>query len=230
MAGKLIAGNSEKAELAERIVYSLCDRYQDVKLGNKEDPLDELIFILLTVRTDYRRYEGIWKTLKIHFPSWEKIIESDINEVAMLILYGGMQNQKASRIMNALIYLQQTTNRLSLDFLRGLLDEDSEKFLLNIPGVGKKIARCVMLFSLHRQVLPVDSNIIRVAKRIGLIASVFDDNKNSDLLQELTPREIRHDFHVYVVSLGRELCTISAPRCIICPLVPMCNYGRKVLK
>ena len=230
MAGKLIVDNSAKAEMTEKIVYFLRDRYKNIELGNKEDPLDELIFILLTVKTDYRHYESIWKAFKKRFPSWERVIESDINDVATVILSGGMQNQKATRIVNALIYLQQTTNRFSLDFMNKLSDEDSEKFLLNIPGVGKKVARCVLLFSLHRQVLPIDSNIMRVAKRIGLIASGFNENENPDLLQEITPREIRHDFHVCLVSLGRELCTISSPRCIICPLVSMCNYGREVLK
>lgn len=230
MALKLTGNIIEKSELAKDIVSLLGYKYGGVDLGNKSDPLDELIFILLTVRTNYRLYEILWRNFKNRYNKWEQVIVADEEEIADTIILGGMQKQKANRILDVLTYLYKTTGKLSLDFLHELSDEDSEKFLRTIPGVGRKIARCVMLFALHKETLPVDSNILRVSRRIGLIGLDKNEGKNADLIQIIIPRENRHKFHVYAVSLGREICIINSPKCNLCPLIDLCNYGRGLNK
>ena len=54
-------------------------------------------------------------------------------------------------------------------------DEDAEAYLVSLPGVGIKTAKCVLMYSLRRAVLPVDTHVARVSRRLGLLAVKFQD-------------------------------------------------------
>jgi len=98
--------------------------------------------------------------------------------------------------------------------------------LLSLPGVGRKTARCILMYSLGREVFPVDTHCWRVAIRLGWIAPSCSNGrcypKDMDALQEKIPPELRYTLHVNMVSLGREICTMRQPKCPDCPLTHLC--------
>ncbi len=212
------------------ICTTLREKYGNLQdLGNKQDPLDELIFILLTVRTDYRQYVPLWNNFTNHFRNWNEVLHSREEEVSVAIISGGLQRQKAQRIRESLAAIERLTGDLDLDFLRYFTDEEAEKFLLSLPGVGKKVAKCVMMYSLHRPVLPIDSNIIRVWGRIGLDGNNTTERMILNSLESKIPEGERYSFHTGLVGLGREICLRTKPKCGICPIVEYCVYGRSVV-
>ncbi len=75
-------------------------------------------------------------------------------------MWGGLQNQKASAAKGIIMHLIRKLGRPTLNPLKKMSDEECEKFLMSLPGVGKKVARCVMLYSLDRQVFPVDAQLM----------------------------------------------------------------------
>jgi endonuclease-3 len=91
-------------------------------------------------------------------------------------------------------------------------------------GVGPKTVACVLLFSLGRPVLPVDTHVLRVSRRVGLIESRTSMEKAHQVLGEMVPDGAVYDFHVNMVSHGRRVCYSREPRCDICALAPHCDY------
>ena len=75
-------------------------------------------------------------------------------ELARVLRSGGLALHKAQAIRGALDGIQDYFGRLTLDPLRDWDDAACESFLTRLPFVGRKVARCVLMYSLKRQVFP----------------------------------------------------------------------------
>lgn len=205
--------------LQAKVANLLQSQYSDFAHHNKKNPLDELIFILLSTTTTEPVYLQTYRAFKKRFPSYADLLGASIQEISEPIYIGGQFIQKASAIKSIIAILNDRFGRPTLSPLHAMLDAQCEEFLTSLPRIGKKIARCVMLYSLGRKVFPVDTHCRRVALRLGWMDSEgFDE----DLLQSVIPAELRFSLHVNFISLGREFCTSKAPSCGRCPLIQLC--------
>lgn len=193
-------------------------------LGNKADPLDEAIYITLTFQTDVPRAMAMWTRLRRHFRSWDEVERARLAEIAAVLREGGLHRQKARTIRSLLRSVRGLDSSLSLDFLRSLEDDDAERILTRLPGLSWKGSRCVLLYSLGRDVFPVDSNTFRILKRVGVIrlAAIYRQRDLHDALQDSVPPERRRSLHVNLVLHGQRICVPLRPRCNRCPLRKMC--------
>lgn len=66
----------------------------------------------------------------------------------------------------------------------------ADAHLVSLPGVSKKVAKCVLMYSLGRSVLPVDVRVHRVAARLGLPAKRRPDT-SQDAIEGAVPEELR---------------------------------------
>jgi endonuclease-3 len=200
--------------------------YHDFNHYNLKNPLDELLFIMCSTKTGEASYRKSFRALKETFPTHLKIAEAPAEYIVRPIASGGLSNQKANAIRSLLDIIVARFGEPSLKSLRAMGDEEAEDFLLSLPGVGKKTARCVLMYSLGRQVFPVDTHCWRIAKRLGWIRPTQKDQhcapRDMDRLQSKIPPELRHSLHVNMISLGREICTPSVPRCDECPISAWC--------
>jgi endonuclease III len=208
------------------ITNKLAREYQDFAHYNKKNPLDELIFILCSVKRSEKVYLNAFKTLKRTFPKYELLADTTVQELSQVIAWGGLQNQKATVVKAIINILISKFGRPTLAPLKKMPDKECEQFLLSLPGVGKKVARCVMLYSLNRQVFPIDSHCWRIINRLGWNKNIFNNNYcstvNMDFLQELIPPSLRYSLHVNMVSHGRKICTERYPKCNACLIKQFC--------
>lgn len=142
--------------------------------------------------------------------------------------WGGLQNQKAASVKVLMENIVDKFGQPSLSKLKYLNDEECDEFLSSLPGVGKKVARCVMLYSLDRKVFPVDTHCWRIAGRLGWIEPSarngnYCSSEAMDQLQEIIPSDLRFGLHVNMVSLGREICNARKPQCGECPIQKYCR-------
>ena len=79
-------------------------------------------------------------------------------------------------------------------------------------------ARCVLMYSLGRDVLPVDAHLWRVSQRVGLLPRGISWARAHDAIHEVVEPELRFALHVGLVVHGREVCTYREPRCGECVL------------
>lgn len=197
-------------------------------LGNKRNPLDELIYIQLSVRTRESTYQTTYSALRsLARGSWGRLLDVPVRMLAHVLESGGMGRVKAERLRSQLLGIRDRFGRVSLAPLRDMSDEDAEGFLRSLPGVGPKVARCVLLYSLDRNVFPVDSNCHRVLSRVGLLPPHIHVKAGHDFLQELVPKHLRRSLHVNLVHHGRAICVPGTPRCELCPIVELCTTGRR---
>jgi endonuclease III len=205
----------------------LSARYRDFAHHNKVNPLSELLYILCSTQTDELKYTRSYAALRARYRSFHALRSARTCDLERLLAPAGLSRQKARAIKAILTYLQRANGKPSLAPLRGLDDDTCERMLTELPHVGKKTARCVMMYSLGRKVFPVDTHCWRICRRLGWIEPTYRDGRCSqadmDRLQALVPPESRYTLHVNMVSLGREICLPAKPRCADCPVRLYCR-------
>ena len=96
--------------------------------------------------------------------------------------------------------------------------------LTKLPGVGEKTAQVVLIEGLNIPAFPVDTHVLRVSKRLGLIKEDLTANQASKILKEIFPIENWAILHKQMVLFGRYLCKAKKPECLNCKLKNICNY------
>lgn len=208
------------------ITEALVQRFGQPTLGNKKNPFNELLYIILSSRTPPEVYRDTYCSLRREFKTANSIAEARPEYVAETIEQGGLHNKKARAITEIASELKETYGRVTLAPLKEMETEEAEKFLTSLPGVSTKTARCVLMYALDRPVFPVDVHCRRVAHRLGWTPSdIYLTKRQADELQERIPKHLRRDLHVGMVLLGRKYCLPKNPRCRECPLLRFCPTG-----
>jgi endonuclease III len=188
-------------------------------------PVDELILTVLSQNTNDRNRDVAYSRLRERFPSWEEVRRAPLAELRDAIRPGGLAPTKAVRI-------KQILDELNGDDLSWLAEaplEEARDYLRSLPGVGRKTAACVLLFSYGRPEVPVDTHVFRVGSRLGLFGERASFEEAHDEMLRLTDPTDAYEIHVLLIRHGRRTCTARAPRCADCPLRRMCPEGRRRL-
>jgi endonuclease III len=196
-------------------------------LGNKPDPYDELIYILLTVMTRSqpridRAFQGLRELAGDG--GWAGILVAGEDELREVLEPLGFVNRRSQQLRGTVRRIESDLGG-SLDSLRDLTDEEALDYLTSLPGVGTKSAKCVLMYSLRRPVLPVDIHVLRVAKRIGLVDEAASWEEAAANLDRDVEAHLKFAVHVYLVMHGREVCKGPNPQCHDCSLLDMCPTG-----
>lgn len=209
------------------VAAALAARYADFDHYNLKDALDELLFIICSTKTAESSYRTTFDNLKEAFPTPRDLAEAPAEYIAKPIATGGLSGKKSRSIRALLDAITARFGAPTLEPLRNMNDRDAEAFLTALPNVGKKVARCVLLYALGRQVFPVDTHCWRIARRLGWVRRTQKDGRcaprDADRLQARIPPELRFSLHVNLISLGREICTASKPNCATCPINAWCR-------
>lgn len=193
-------------------------------------PLDELVSTILSQNTNDLNRDRAFEALKAEFPSWEAVRDAKAEEVIEAIRTAGLANQKGPRIQAALQSITQEHGSLDLDFLRELSSEEVHRWLIKFNGVGPKTAAIVMQFSLGLPAFPVDTHILRLSKRLGLIEEQTTAERAHKLLADLFEPDTYYSAHLNIIRHGREVCHARKPACEGCVLQDLCGYYETVIK
>ena len=202
----------------------LKSKYGSPRLNNKDDPLDELLFILLSQMTTAPSYERVFNRLKAAFPSWDGLLAVSPKAVHKLIADAGLANQKAPRISELARRLQKDFGAVTLAPVCTWEDGKVEAYLTSLPGAGIKTAKCVMMYAMGRKVLPVDTHVARVLRRLGVLSEGVGGNGVHAAVEAVVPPDLRYDLHVNAVAHGRAVCKARNPKCPGCVVQKLCNH------
>lgn len=206
--------------------WMLESAYNNPRHGNPEDPLDCLIYVMLTRKTPISLGKKIYSKLRRHYPNWLALLSETPGELQKLLRGSGLEELKAGDIRAVLAAVYREFGELSLDRLSGWSNDRCLRFLTGLPGVGTKTARCVMMYSLGRGVFPADTHCIRVLARIGVIEEGLEHRVAQEKLAMLIPGQHAHGLHVNLVAHGQRVCTATSPRCQECPVNKLCSRYR----
>ena len=187
---------------------------------NQMDPIGGLVLAILSQNTNDRNRDRAFGRLRERFGSWEEVALASPSEVEEAIRPAGLSKVKSERIINCLRTLKGGDG--TLDSLKGMSLEEAEGFLTSIPGIGLKTARCVLLFQLGLPAFPVDTHILRVARRLGLVDPKATAEKAQETLSTGAPPGTNLELHLLLIDHGRRVCRARRPRCGVCPLQAVC--------
>ncbi|MBW2147869.1 MAG: endonuclease III [Deltaproteobacteria bacterium] len=210
------------------IISRLESHYGKVRNRPDGDIIGQLVRTILSQNTNDTNRDRAYASLCNRFPSWEDVLLARPEELAAAIRVGGLANIKSSRIIQILQTIQKQNGVLNLDSLSRLSTEEATNYLLHFNGVGLKTAYCVLLFGLGLPVFPVDTHIMRVVRRLGLIPRKISSEKAHQILNQHVPHEKMYSLHVHLIRLGRELCHPRSPQHDACPLTPVCEEYKEV--
>ncbi|GLT82064.1 hypothetical protein SLE2022_004770 [Rubroshorea leprosula] len=172
---------------------------------------------------------------------WEAVRQADIHQIADAIRDRGQQIIIAGRIkdfLNRLVELHGTTD---LEWLRNVPPDKAKEYLLEIRGLGLKSVECVRLLTLQNVAFPVDTNVGRIAVRLGWVPlqplpeelqiHLLEEYPVMDSIQKyLWPRlctldqETLYELHYQLITFGKVFCTKRNPNCNACPMRGDCRH------
>jgi endonuclease-3 len=215
---------------ASRATTILREHYGSPRHDNKDDPLDEVVFIVLSQMTTHHSFGRVFKRLKEVAPSWDEVLRMPLEDLVAVIADAGLSNQKAPRIREILRRTLADFGSVTLEPLRAMSDQEAERYLCSLPGVGTKTAKCVMMYALGRPVLPVDTHVWRLARRLDLVGDDVPYGRVHAALEDVVAGPDRYAFHVNAIAHGRVRCLPRRPRCDRCPLLQLCSHDEAGLK
>jgi endonuclease-3 len=187
------------------------------------EPVHELVLTILSQNTSDRNRDVAYGRLRERFASWEEIRDAPTSEVVEAIRPGGLAVTKAPRIQAV---LRELGEPIELDWLREARRERALDYLTALPGVGRKTAACVMIFSFDRPEIPVDTHVKRVGARLGLFREGASFEEAHEEMRAVTDPADAYELHINLITHGRRICR-PRPRCGECALARMCPAYRE---
>ncbi len=211
-----------------KVNKKLIQRFGVPERRENSDPVDMLIATILSQNTNDKNSYRAFRNLKDKYNKWEEIAEQPRIKIEKQIKTAGLGKQKSGAIKNFLSSVKKEKSKVSLNYLKVLSNDEILTELTKYDGVGVKTASCVLLFSLKRNICPVDTHVHRTLNRIGIVNTKTPD-KTFLAIKDKIPEGIAHSFHTNLIRLGREICKPAKPNCSVCPLLKICNYENKNL-
>lgn len=206
----------------------ILDREYGKKIWKKSgDPTSVLIGTILSQNTTDHNSHRAFDNLKNKFPSWEEVRKSPVSKIEKAIRTGGLSKIKAKRIKNILNQIHNDDSDLSLSYLKKWKTDKIVNYLRRFKGVGDKTIACVLLFSLGRPIIPVDTHVLRLSRRLGLVPEDTDARKTHILMQKLVPENLVYSLHLNLIQHGRRVCKAQNPGCGECLVYDLCEYEEK---
>ena len=104
---------------------------------------------------------------------------------------------------------------------------DTVEELERLPGVGRKTANVVAAVLFGREVMPVDTHVFRVSRRIGLTIGAKTPLQAEAQLEEGFPKHLLPIAHHWLILHGRYVCTARKPKCEVCGIAKWCKSAPK---
>ncbi|XP_074582703.1 protein ROS1A-like [Curcuma longa] len=178
---------------------------------------------------------------KMDSVDWEAVRSADVNEISETIRERGMNNILAERIKEFLNRLVRDHGSIDLEWLRQTEPDKAKNYLLSIRGLGLKSVECVRLLTLHHLAFPVDTNVGRIAVRLGWVPlQPLPESLQLHLLElypiletvqkYIWPRLCKldqrtlYELHYQMITFGKVFCTKSKPNCNACPMRGECKH------
>lgn len=206
---------------AEAIVDRLSKIYNVTWHPSRSD-FDILVATILSQNTNSENTRKAFSRLKEKVSSFKDLLALDEGKLKELIRPAGLYNVKTKRLKKlARIMVERYGGRL--DSILRKTPKEAREELLSLEGVGPKTADIILAFKKGVPVVPVDTHIFRVSKRIGVASPKADYEGVRSALEADIPPEKRQAAHLLLIQFGREICRARNPECSNCPIHNLCD-------
>ena len=179
-----------------------------------EGPFSILIGTILSARTKDESTTKVVKKLFSQYRTPKSLANAKVRDIEKLIKSIGFYHVKAKRI----IKVAQIINSQ----YKGKVPESFEK-LIELPGVGRKTANCVLVYAFDTPAIPVDTHVHRISNRLGLVDTKTPEETEFELIRKI-PKKYWLQINDTFVMYGQNICKPISPLCNVCKIKTKCNY------
>ncbi len=180
-------------------------------------PEDTLIMTMLSARTRDEQVIKAYPGLRKAFPTLKMLAEARPAAIRPYIAAVGLSQAKA-KALNGLA-------KQLLEKHGGQIPKTMDE-LIELPGVGRKTASCVLGYAFKLPAIAVDTHVYRVAHRLGWAKGKTPEKVEEELKDQL-PKNLWREVNRVFILFGRDICKPGVPQCWRCPLAPICAYRPK---
>lgn len=200
--------------LANRNKLTRPTALKELQMEEKNDPFKILIGTILSARSRDENTSKVVHKLFLKYKDAKELADVDIDELKSIIHSIGFYNTKALRIKQVSQIIAEKYDGMVPNMINDLLE---------LPGVGRKTANCVLVYAFNEPAIPVDIHVHRISNRIGLV------NTKNPKVTEVELSKLVDKKHWLVlnntfVRYGQNICLPIKPRCKICGLTNICKY------
>jgi len=183
------------------------------RMGKKYDAFKVLISTILSARAKDEVTEIVADKLFDKYPTPRALATAKKSDVITIIRKIGFYNAKATNIIE--------TSKIILQDFGGNVPDTLEE-LISLPGVGRKVANCVLVYSFKKDAIPVDIHVHRISNRLGWIETTTPE-QSEHALMDLVPKKHWQALNDTFVTHGKTTCTPISPKCSECPVRKWCK-------
>ena len=177
-------------------------------------PFSILIGTILSART---KDESTTKVVKILFSKYKnskELSNAKLKDVEKIIKSIGFYHIKAKRIIEV--------SKIIHSKYGGIVPNELEK-LVELPGVGRKTANCVLVYAFDKPAIPVDIHVHRISNRLGLVKTKTPEETEFELMKKI-PKKFWLEINDTFVMYGQNICKPISPLCNKCKIRKDCKY------
>ena len=187
---------------------------RDLHEAETGGPFSILIGTILSART---KDESTTKVVKILFSKYKnskELSNAKLKDVEKIIKSIGFYHVKAKRIIEV--------SKIINSKYGGKVPDELEK-LVDLPGVGRKTANCVLVYAFDKPAIPVDIHVHRISNRLGLVKTKTPEETEFELMKKI-PKKFWLEINDTFVMYGQNICKPISPMCDVCKIKKDCNY------
>ena len=180
----------------------------------EKGPFSILIGTILSART---KDETTTKTVKVLFAKYKnpkELANAKIKDVEKIIRSIGFFRVKSKRIVEVAKIIHKK--------YKDKVPEDLDT-LVQLPGVGRKTANCVLVYAFEKPAIPVDIHVHRISNRLGLVDTKNPEETEQELMSKID-KKYWIDINDTFVMYGQNICKPISPMCDVCKIKKSCKY------
>lgn len=177
-------------------------------------PFSILIGTILSARTKDETTTKAVKALFLKYKNPEDLANAKIKDVEKIIRSIGFFHVKSKRIVEVAKIIHQK--------YKDKVPEDLDT-LVQLPGVGRKTANCVLVYAFEKPAIPVDIHVHRISNRLGLVDTKNPEDTEQELMKKID-KKYWIDINDTFVMYGQNICKPISPMCDVCKIKKSCKY------
>jgi endonuclease-3 len=216
LSSKDYTTNENLKDLIKRIrkIMDILSDVFTIRVFEDRNPYRVLIRTILSQRTRDENTDKATAMLFSRYKNIEEIADAPIEEIEKLVKSAGFYRVKANRI-------KEVSNLLIDQY--GKIVPDNLNELLELPGVGRKTANCVLVFAFQKPAIPVDTHVHRISNLWGIVNTKTPE-ETEEKLSKIVPKELWIDLNDLMVQFGQNICKPNNMQCETCPIANSCCY------
>jgi endonuclease-3 len=177
-------------------------------------PFSILIGTILSARTKDESTTKVVKVLFSKYKNPKQLANAKLKDVEKIIKPIGFYHVKSKRIIEVAKIIDSK--------YKGKVPEDLDT-LVELPGVGRKTANCVLVYAFEKPAIPVDIHVHRISNRLGLVETKNPEDTEQELMEKID-KKFWIDINDTFVMYGQNICKPISPMCDVCKIKQSCKF------